>query len=134
MARNKSLGQSLARNKSILSSTSGRVKKHFAEIAAKKSRQRRPGETALREIHFFQRTVGNLIPRRPFQLLVREVVINNHSLDYRFRSEALHALQEATEAYAVGLFEDCNLCALHARRVTIMRKDLLLALRLRGTR
>ena len=44
------------------------------------------------------------------------------------------ALQEATEAYMVGIFEDANLCAIHARRVTIMPKDIQLARRLRGER
>ncbi len=42
------------------------------------------------------------------------------------------ALQEAAEAHLVGLFEDCNLCAVHAKRVTIMPKDLQLARRIRG--
>jgi histone H3 len=52
----------------------------------------------------------------------------------RFQSVALLALQEATEAYLVGLFEDTNLCAIHAKRVTIMPKDIQLARRIRGER
>ena len=43
-------------------------------------------------------------------------------------------LQEASEAYLVGLFEDTNLCAIHAKRVTIMPKDIQLARRIRGER
>ena len=54
--------------------------------------------------------------------------------DIRFQSQAVLALQEATEAYLVGLFEDTNLCAIHAKRVTIMTKDLHLARRIRGER
>ena len=58
----------------------------------------------------------------------------NVKTDLRFQSSALLALQEATEAYLVGLFEDTNLCALHAKRVTIMPKDMQLARRIRGER
>ena len=54
--------------------------------------------------------------------------------DLRFQSSAVLALQEASEAYLVGLFEDTNLCAIHAKRVTIMPKDIQLARRIRGER
>lgn len=54
--------------------------------------------------------------------------------DLRFQSSAVRALREAAEAYLVGLFEDCNLCAIHAKRVTIMQKDMQLARRIRGER
>jgi len=54
--------------------------------------------------------------------------------DLRFQSHAVLALQEAAEAYLVGLFEDTNLCAIHAKRVTIMPKDIQLARRIRGER
>ena len=72
-----------------------------------------------------------LLRRLPFQRLVREIagVFKN---DVRFQSTAILALQEATEAYMVGLFEDANHCALHAKRVTIQPKDLQLARRIRG--
>ena len=56
-------------------------------------------------------------------------VIND---EIRFQPSALLALQEATEGYIVGLFEDTNLCCIHANRKTIMRKDLDLARRIRG--
>eukprot|EP00803_Ostreobium_quekettii_P007214 evm.model.scf_1814.1 EVM.evm.TU.scf_1814.1 scf_1814:31458-32649(+) len=52
----------------------------------------------------------------------------------RFQENAMVALQDATEAYLVRLFEDSNLCGIHAKRVTVMSKDMLLALRLRGDR
>ena len=74
-----------------------------------------------------------LLPRAPFQRLVRSIT---HSLDpeFRFQSQTLVALQEAAEAYIVSLFEDTNLCAIHAKRLTIQKKDMDLARRIRGDR
>lgn len=57
-----------------------------------------------------------------------------NSICSRFTSDALHALQEAAEDYIVHLFEDTNLCCIHAKRVTIAPKDLQLARRIRGER
>ncbi|KAE8735847.1 histone H3.3 [Hibiscus syriacus] len=74
-----------------------------------------------------------LIRKLPFQRLVREIA-QDFKTDLRFQSHAVRALQEAAEAYLVGLFEDTNLCAIHARRVTIMPKDIQLARRIRGER
>lgn len=74
-----------------------------------------------------------LLPRAPFQRLVRSIT-NGVDPDLRFQSQALLALQEACESYLVGIFEDTNLCAIHANRSTIMRKDLDLARRIRGER
>jgi histone H3 len=96
----------------------------------------RPGTVALREIRKYQRSTELLIRKLPFQRVVREICqdINrlNNKESIRFQSAALVALQEAAEAYLVGLFEDTNLCALHARRVTIMPRDMQLARRIRG--
>ena len=64
---------------------------------------------------------------------MREIA-QEYKSDLRFQSQAVLALQEATEAYLVGLFEDTNLCAIHAKRVTIMPKDMQLARRIRGER
>lgn len=72
-----------------------------------------------------------LLPRQPFQRLVKEIV-HSHDNEFRLQAQALIALQEATEAYLVGIFEDANMCAIHANRKTLLRKDLLLARRLRG--
>ena len=69
----------------------------------------------------------------PFQRLVREIA-QTYSLYLRFQSGAILALQEAAEAYLVGLLEDSNLCAIHAKRVTIMPRDMQLARRIRGER
>ena len=68
--------------------------------------------------------------------LVREILqdFDDKRSDLRVQSTALLALQEASEAYLVYLFEDTNLCAIHAKRVTIMPKDMQLARRLRGER
>ena len=74
-----------------------------------------------------------LIRKLPFQRLVREIA-QDFKTDLRFQGSAVLALQEAAEAYLVGLFEDTNLCAIHAKRVTIMPKDIQLARRIRGER
>ncbi len=95
----------------------------------------RPGTVALREIRRYTRSTELLIRKLPFQRLVREICIGlKNKAELRFQSAALMALQEASEAYLVGLFEDTNLCAIHAKRVTIMPKDIQLARRIRGER
>ena len=91
----------------------------------------RPGTVALREIKRYQKSTQNLLPRAPFHRLVRQITLDYDS-DLRFASQALVALQEAAEAYLVGIFEDTNLCAIHAKRATIMKKDMELARRIRG--
>ena len=96
-------------------------------------------------VRHFQKRTELLIRKLPFARLVRELTeeyLNNHPRvkahfikgggHIRYQSDAIGALQEAAEAYLVGLFEDTNLCAIHARRVTIMPKDVLLAQRIRG--
>ena len=90
----------------------------------------RPGTVALREIRRYQKSTDLLIRKLPFQRLVREIA-QDFKTDLRFQASAIAALQEASEAYLVGLFEDTNLCAIHAKRVTIMPKDMELANRLR---
>ena len=99
----------------------------------KKPHRYRPGTVALREIRRYQKSTDLLIRKLPFQRLVREIA-QDFKTGYRFQSTALLAIQEAAEAYLVGLFEDTNLCAIHAKRVTIMPKDIQLARRIRGER
>jgi histone H3 len=99
----------------------------------KKPHRYRPGTVALREIRKYQRSSDLLIRKLPFQRLVREIA-QQFKGDWRFQSTAILALQEASEAYLVTLFEDTNLCAIHAKRVTIMPKDMQLARRIRGER
>lgn len=83
----------------------------------------RPGTVALKEIRKFQKTTELLIRTAPFQRLVKEIS-QKFKQDFRYQVNALQALQEATEAYIIGLFEDTNLCAIHAKRVTIMPRDI----------
>ncbi|XP_005361481.1 histone H3.3-like [Microtus ochrogaster] len=122
-------------------STSGKApRKQLATKAARKSapstggvkkpHRYRPGTVALREIRRYQKSTELLIRKLPFQRLVREIA-QDFKTDLRFHTAAIGALQEA---YLVGLFEDTNLCAIHAKRVTIMPKDIQLARRIRGER
>jgi histone H3 len=99
----------------------------------KKPHRFRPGTVALREIRRYQKSSDLLLRKLPFQRLVREVA-QDFKADIRLQSFALMALQEAAEAYLVSLFEDTNLAAIHAGRVTILPKDLQLARRIRGGR
>jgi histone H3 len=99
----------------------------------KKPHRYRPGTVALREIRKYQKCTDLLIRKLPFQRLVREIA-SEYKNDLRFQSSAVMALQEAAEAYIVGVFEDTNLCAIHGKRVTIMPKDMQLARRIRGER
>lgn len=137
---------SMARTKQTArKSTGGKApRKQLATMAARKSeppgtvrtvkKQRfRPGTVALREIRKYQRSTDLLIRKLPFQRLVREIA-QDFKDEVRFQSTAVLALQEAAEAYLVGVFEDTNLCAIHAKRVTILPKDMQLARRIRGER
>ncbi len=85
----------------------------------------------MQEIRKYQKTTDFLIRKIPFQRLVREVA-QDWKTDLRFAGNALLALQEAAEAFLVGLFEDTVLLAIHAKRVTIFAKDMMLARRIRG--
>ena len=98
-----------------------------------KRRKYRPGTVALQEIRKYQKSTCLLLRKLPFQRLVREIS-QDFNAEIRFASAAVGALQEASEAYLVGLFEDTNLCAIHAKRVTILPKDIQLARRIRGER
>ena len=112
----------------------GTASKRQPEVGGiKKPHRFRPGTVALREIRRFQKSTDLLIRKLPFQRLVREIA-QEFKTDLRFQSAAVLALQEAAEAYLVGLFEDSNLCAIHAKRVTIMPRDIQLARRIRGER
>jgi histone H3 len=109
---------------------------HLATIAArklarhtggvKKPHRYRPGTVTIREIHKYQKNTDLLIRKAPFQRLVKEIATDFKS-DLQMQSTALLALQEASEAYLVCLFEDSNDCAIHAKHVTIMPKDIRLA-------
>jgi histone H3 len=91
----------------------------------------RPGTVALREIRKYQKSTDLLVRKAPFQRIVREIAQDFKS-DLRWQSTAVLALQDASEAYIIGLYEDSNLCAIHGKRVTIMPKDIKLVRRIRG--
>ena len=93
----------------------------------------RPGRLALQEIRHYQKSTNLLIRKLPFQRLIRELT-QKFKVNVRFQSSALMAIQEAAEAYLVRLFEDTNLCTIHAKWVTIMPKDIQLARCIRGER
>lgn len=111
--------------------TASKARKNPPAGGSKRPHRFRPGTVALREIRRYQKSTDLLIRKLPFQRLVREVA-QTFKTDLRFQGSAIAALQEASEAYLVGLFEDTNLCAIHAKRVTVMRQDMVLARRIRG--
>ena len=138
--------------KRVLAKKREEERKKAAAKAAKKGEQKapkggvkkryryRPGTVALKQIRRYQKTTELLIRKLPFQRLVREIAGDTKVIrsplcgKVRFQNAAIMALQEASEAYLVGLFEDSNLCAIHAKRVTIMLKDIQLARRIHGER
>jgi len=128
----------MARTKVTARTGKTRVKKMGTRAACAlratmvKKHRYRPGTLALREIRRYQATTQLLIRKLPFQRLVREITQGLVKESYRWQSQAVGALQEAAEGYLVGLFTDVNLCALHAKRVTIMPRDIQLARRIRG--
>ncbi|XP_059651267.1 histone H3-like centromeric protein CENH3 [Cornus florida] len=99
---------------------------------AKRKRRNRPGTVSLREIRKFQKTWNLLIPAAPFIRTVKEISYFFSPQVTQWTAEALVALQEAAEDFLVHLFEDAMLCAIHAKRVTLMKKDWELARRLGG--
>ncbi|XP_076314825.1 histone H3-like [Tachypleus tridentatus] len=109
------------------------TKAALATGGVKKPYRYRPGTVALREIRRYQKSTELLIRKLSFQRMVREIV-RYFKTDLRFQSSAVMALQEASEACLVGLFEDTNLCAIHAKRVTIIPKDIHVARKIQGER
>ena len=131
--KNRRKEQDRKRREDALRKNTGGVKK------PRKPHRYRPGTVSLMEIRKYQKGTDLLIKKLPFQHLVREIVLDQLPPGWkhgavRFQSQAIMALQEAAEVYLVGLFEDSNLCAIHAKRVTIMPKDIQLARRIRGER
>ena len=132
MARTKQTSRKSTGGKAPRNQLASKAAKHAAPTTGgvKKTHRYRPGTVALREIRRYQKSTELLIRKIPFQRLVREITQELGS--FRFQSTTVLALQEAAECYLVGLFEDTNLCAIHAKRVTIMPKDMQLARRIRG--
>lgn len=125
----KALLNNLARKKTKTPDTGGLGSK------PKKPHRFRPGTVALRDIRRYQKSHDLLIPRAPFVRLVRDLTLKvNNDQMMRYNINAIEAMREACEAYIVSLFEDTNLLAIHAKRVTIMPRDMQLARRIRGDR
>ena len=129
-------GNRAARNEignTINAGTVGARKSCPTTGGVKKPHRYRPGIVALQEIRRYQKMTELLCRKLPVSRLIREIVQSFKS-DLWFQASAIAALHEAMEAYLVGLFEDTNLCTIHARHVTIMPKDMQLARRIRGER
>lgn len=128
--RKMSGGADVKAEKSNYSSQSFDRKRSDDKKAVTKGKYR-PNNLCLKEIRRFAKGPDMCIRRIVFQQVVKEITweIDN---TYRFHSQAILAIQEAAEAYMIGLFEDTNLCASHGRRVTIYPKDMQLARRIRG--
>jgi len=110
---------------------SGPVARAPGAVSKQPTRHYRPGALALKEIRRYQKSTELLIRKLPFQRLVREIA-QEFQPNLRFQSTAILAIQEAAESYLVSLFEDTNLCAIHAKRCTIKTADMRLARRIRG--
>ena len=114
-------------------------RKMLADVAGKaalqtlKKHRYRPGTVALREIRKYQKSTELLLRKLPFQRLVRELA-QDYRADLRFQASAILALQTSAEEFLVHLFQDTNLCAIHAKRSTIFPKDMQLARRISGDR
>ena len=113
--------------KKLVRATNNAARRNIpATGSVKKPHHYRPGTVALCEIRRYQKSTELLIRKLLFARLVREVT-QDFKTTLRFQKEAIAALQEASEAYLVRLFEDTNLCAIHTKCVTIMPRDIQLA-------
>ncbi|XP_060931724.1 uncharacterized protein LOC133007567 [Limanda limanda] len=107
-------------------------RRRSSPVVTPKKRRFRPGTKALMEIRRYQKSTDLLLRKGPFSRLVREVCQTYSRESLRWQVYALLALQEAAEAFLVLLFSDANLCAIHAKRVTLFPRDIQLARRIRG--
>ena len=101
-------------------------------IAVRKPHHWRPGMVALREIQKFQKNTDLLIRKAPFQRLVCKIALGFGKSDLQMQSTAVLALQEAAKYFMVDVFSNTNLCAMHGKRVTIMKKDMVIACHIQG--
>ena len=136
MARTKQTARKSTGGKAPKNTLGTNAAKQSAQPAsAVKKRRWKQGTVALREIRKYQKSTDLLIRKAPFARFVRELAQDLQIIaNVRFQEQAIVACQEAAEAYIVGLFEDTNLCGIHAKRVTIMPKDIQLSRRIRGER
>ena len=135
----KPLTKSMARKEVDKATKAGRKRANKGQLrtnatgGVKKPKRYKPGTVALREIRRYQKSTELLCRKLPMSRLIREIA-QDFKTDLRFQSSAIGALHEAVEAYLVELLEDTNLCCIHAKRVTIMPKDMQLARRIRKER
>jgi len=126
----KSTGGKAPRKQLATKAAKGGGKRDDFRANKKKKHRYRPGTVALREIRRFQKSTELLMRKLPFQRIVRELThvrSDRGKASLRYQASAILALQEACEAYLVGLFEDAQLCAVHVKRVTIRPVDIVLA-------
>lgn len=119
------------KKKSTAVRLSQKKKSKRRRISSSKPRRFHPGTQALREIRRMQRSTDTVLPAVPFVRLVREIM-SQYNPEMRCQSVAVQAIQEAAESFLVALFEDSNLCAIHANRTTVQKQDMKLAMRLAG--
>ncbi len=129
----KNIASRATHKESVAAAKQARGERSNAHVV-KKTHRFRPGTVALREIRKLQASVDLVLRKAPFYRLVKEVSAQWVNTPVRFTRAAMDAVQEATESYVTGVLADSNLCALHARRVTVMPRDIHLARRLRGER
>ena len=133
MPKSKVAAKANSKKMPVKNSKGKAIKKTAPASGGVKKMRFKAGTVALREVKKFQRSTKLLLPRASVQRVVREIAQGiDHEM--RFQAQALMAVQEAAEAYLVGLFEDANLCAIHAKRTTLFDKDMKLARRIRGDR
>jgi histone H3 len=114
----------------VVSAKSARKSVPPAEVQAPKKNRFKPGSVALKEIRKYQKTTDLLIRKRPFQRMVRELCKVKNG-DMRFQASAIVAFQEAVENFLTNLIEDAYRCVMHARRVTLMPKDIRLVYKIK---
>ena len=116
-------------NKTQLSTRSKNKEPH---LESNRSFRFRPGTVALRDIRRYQKSTKKLIPKAPFQRLVKEILVENQNGVARIQATAVEILHEAAEHYIVEMFNKANDCAIHGARTTLMPKDLMLTKRIRS--
>ena len=128
------LGQEEPSRRKVQPTMGGKApQKEFLQAGkVKKTRKYQPGTVALWEIQQFQKSTKLLIRKLPFSWLVHEIALEVGKYDLHFQGSTITCLQEAVETYVVGLMEDTNLCTIHAKKVTIMPKDIQLAHHIQG--
>ena len=136
MPRSKLLAKKTNEKKGKKSLTEQKVARKTAPVeTGVKKRRWRPGTVALREIKKYQKSTDMLTQKAPFRRKVKSLLRKiDPDFQIRLQESAVLALQEATEAAIVSLFEDAHFCTTHAKRVTLMSSDIILARRIRGER